>query len=71
MVTTAWLLRFFYLDGNWWAFPPQGMMPVKIHDIIDLKQTKARRVHLKHYSISLSLALLPDGCIAPHNHPEI
>ena len=44
MVTTAWLLRFFYLDGNWWAFPPQGMMPVKIHDIIDLKQTKARRV---------------------------
>lgn len=61
----------FYQDGSWWAFPPNSVMPVKIHDTIDLKQTFARRVRVKHYSIFLSIALLPDGCIAPHNHPEI
>ena len=61
----------FYSNGSWWAFPPQGVMPVKIHDVIDLEKTKARRVQIKHYSISLSVALLPDGCIAPHHHPEI
>lgn len=60
----------FYLSGSWWAFPPQGVMPVKIHDVIDLEQTKASRVQIEYYSISLSIALLPDGCIAPHNHPE-
>lgn len=62
---------YFYDRGSWWAFPPQGVIPVKIHDVIDLDQTKAQRVKIKHYSIFLSIALLPDGCIAPHNHPEI
>ncbi|MEO0924354.1 MAG: hypothetical protein AAFY63_00625 [Cyanobacteria bacterium J06643_13] len=61
----------FYQDGSWWAFAPNGVIPVKIHDIIDLQQTFAQRVRVKHYSIFLSIALLPDGCIAPHNHPEI
>ena len=61
----------FFLDGSWWAFPPQGVMPVKIHDVIDLQGTKARRVQIEYYSISLSIALLPDGCIAPHAHPEM
>ena len=61
----------FYLDGSWWAYPPQGVIPVKIRDIIDRQQTIAQRVQIKYYSIFLSIALLPDGCIAPHNHPEI
>ena len=61
----------FYQNGSWWAFPPNGVIPVKIHEVIDLNNTLAQRVQIKHYSISLSIALLPDGCIAPHNHPEI
>ena len=61
----------FYQDGSWWAFPPNSVLPVKIHEVIDLKDTLAQRVKVKYYSIALSIALLPDGCIAPHNHPEI
>ena len=61
----------FYQDGSWWAFPPNAVLPVKIHKIIDPQHVKAQRVRVKHYSISLSIALLPDGCIAPYNHPEI
>ena len=61
----------FYQHGSWWAFPPHAVIPVKIHEAIDIKQTKAQRVQVKYYSIALSIALLPDGCIAPHNHPEI
>ena len=61
----------FYQDGSWWAFAPNSVIPVKIHDIIDLEHTLAQRVLVKHYSTALSIALLPDGCIAPHQHPEI
>ena len=61
----------FYQDGSWWVYPPNSVIPVKIHHVIDLGNTLARRVKVKHYSIALSIALLPDGCIAPHNHPEI
>ena len=74
-VCEKWCLQegysnWFYQQGSWWAFPPQGVMPVKIHDTIEVSRTKALRVQIKYYSISLSIALLPDGCIAPHNHPE-
>lgn len=62
--------NYFYQDGSWWAFPPHDIMPVKIHDVIDLDRTKAQRVKINYYSITLSIAILPDGCIAPHNHPE-
>lgn len=61
----------FYQNGSWWAFPPNSVMPVNIHQVIDRKQTKAQRVKIKHYSTPLSIALFPDGCIAPHEHPEI
>jgi len=61
----------FYQDGSWWAFPPNSVIPIRIHEILDLEKTFARRVRVKHYSTALSIALLPDGCIAPHNHPEI
>ncbi|MEL6440200.1 MAG: hypothetical protein AAFQ80_13200 [Cyanobacteria bacterium J06621_8] len=61
----------FYQDGSWWAYPPHSVIPVKVHHVIDLDSTLAQRVRVKHYSIALSIALLPDGCIAPHNHPEI
>ncbi|MEM8831598.1 MAG: hypothetical protein AAGE96_19890 [Cyanobacteria bacterium P01_G01_bin.19] len=61
----------FYKHGSWWAFPLNGVIPVKIHEIIDLSHTKAQRVKVRYYSTALSIALLPDGCIAPHNHPEI
>ena len=61
----------FYQQGSWWAFPANGVLPIKIHDVIDLEHTKAERILVKYYSIALSVALLPDGCIAPHNHPEI
>ncbi|MEM7594911.1 MAG: hypothetical protein AAF383_26020 [Cyanobacteria bacterium P01_A01_bin.83] len=64
-------LHRFYQDGSWWAFPPNSVIPVKIHDVIDVEHTLAQRVQIQHYSIALSIALLPDGCIAPHNHPEI
>lgn len=60
----------FYQNSSRWAFPPHGVMPVKIHDVIDLDHTMAQRVEIQHYSITLSIALLPDGCVAPHNHPE-
>ena len=74
-VCERWCLQegytdWFYRQGSWWAFPPQAVMPVKIHDILQLDRTKAQRVQVKYYSIALSIALLPDGCIAPHNHPE-
>ncbi|MDJ0692447.1 MAG: hypothetical protein QNJ41_28655 [Xenococcaceae cyanobacterium MO_188.B32] len=61
----------FYQDGSWWAFPPNSVLPVNIHEVIDLEHTLAQRVRIKHYYITLSIALLPDSCIAPHNHPEI
>ena len=61
----------FYQDGSWWAFPPNSVIPVKIQEVIEPKHTLAQRVRVKHYSTALSIALLPDGCIAPHNHPEI
>ena len=60
----------FYQQGSWWAFPYGGVIPVKLHDVIDRDRTLAQRVQIQHYSIALSVALLPDGCIAPHNHPE-
>lgn len=62
---------YFYQNGSWWAFPPHSVMPIRIHEIINLEDTKAQRVRVQHYSIYLSIALLPDGCIAPHNHPEV
>jgi len=46
----------FYQDGSWWAFPPNSVIPVKIHDILDVEQTLAQRVRVKHYSIFLSIA---------------
>ena len=61
----------FYQNGSWWAFPPNSVIPIRIHEVIDLEHTKAQRVRVKHYSTTLSIALLPDGCIAPHNHPEV
>jgi hypothetical protein len=61
----------FYQDGSWWAFPPHGAIPVRIREVIDLQHTLAQRVQIQHYSITLSIALLPDGCVAPHHHPEI
>jgi hypothetical protein len=61
----------FYFEGSWWAFPPNAVLPVKIHEVLNVEDTLARRVLVRHYSIALSIALLPDGCIAPHNHPEI
>lgn len=61
----------FYQNGSWWAYPPNGVIPVRIHEIIDVENTLAQRVKVKYYSIYLSIALLPDGCVAPHNHPEI
>jgi hypothetical protein len=61
----------FYFEGSWWAFPPNAVLPVRIHEVINLEDTPARRVLVQHYSLALSIALLPDGCIAPHDHPEI
>ena len=61
----------FYHNGSWWAFPPNSVLPIDIHKVIDLEHTLAQRVQIEHYSIALSIALLPDGCIAPHNHPEM
>lgn len=61
----------FYQNGSWWAYPPNGVMPVNLHQVIELEHTPAQRVRVRYYSIFLSIALLPDGCVAPHNHPEI
>lgn len=36
----------FYQDGSWWAYPPNGVLPIKIHEVIDLKDTPAQRVRV-------------------------
>ncbi|WP_036478362.1 hypothetical protein [Myxosarcina sp. GI1] len=57
----------FCLVGEWWAYPVNGVMPVKVRDVMDIARTKAQRVRIRYFSI----ALLPDGSLAPHSHPEL
>lgn len=48
----------FYRNGELWAFPPTGVIPIKIKDVLnkqDSKQVWIGRV---------SLLILPDGSIA-------
>ncbi|MEM9091459.1 MAG: hypothetical protein AAGC93_22305 [Cyanobacteria bacterium P01_F01_bin.53] len=47
----------FCKNGEWWAFPPNGVMPVQIKTVMD--KTSHRLVKIG----SLTLALFPDGSL--------
>ncbi len=60
-----WCQRYGYTDpfcrnGEWWAFPPNGVMPVRIRDVLTEEDLQAHWVQIGH----VSLALLPDGSFA-------
>ncbi|MGD1873006.1 MAG: hypothetical protein ACFB02_08120 [Mastigocoleus sp.] len=47
----------FYHNGEMWAFPPDGVIPVKIKDVITQKDCK------KVWIGRVSLFILPDGSL--------
>ncbi|MEL6777613.1 MAG: hypothetical protein AAFO06_10180 [Cyanobacteria bacterium J06597_16] len=47
----------FRKDGEWWAFPPNGVIPVQIKTVMG--ETSHRLVKID----SLTLALFPDGSL--------
>ncbi|MEL6555701.1 MAG: hypothetical protein AAFQ63_19910 [Cyanobacteria bacterium J06621_11] len=53
----------FCKDGEWWAFPPSGVMPIQIKTVMG--PTSDRLVKIG----SLTLALFPDGSLA-HSSAE-
>lgn len=46
----------FCRNGEWWAFPPRAVMPVKIKDVMG-KNSEAQCVYIGR----VSFLLLPDG----------
>ena len=48
----------FYRNGELWAFPPNGVMPVKIKDVMDEQDSKQVWIG------GVSLFILPDGSVA-------
>ncbi|MEM6403343.1 MAG: hypothetical protein AAF757_24455 [Cyanobacteria bacterium P01_D01_bin.116] len=48
----------FYRNGELWAFPPNGVMPVKIKDVMDDQDSKQVCIG------RVSLFILPDGSVA-------
>ena len=49
----------FCRNGEYWAFPPNGVIPVKIRDIIQREKPEAELVRISH----VSFWLLPDGSL--------
>lgn len=63
-VCCDWCQRHGYTDpfrrnGEWWAFPPNGVMPIKIQEVLS-DPAPAQWVQIGR----VSLALLPDGSLA-------
>ncbi|MEM8505061.1 MAG: hypothetical protein AAF716_18140 [Cyanobacteria bacterium P01_D01_bin.1] len=48
----------FCKDGEWWAFPPEGVMPVRIKSVIDKASCQDVQIG------TMTLTLCPDGSIA-------
>lgn len=48
----------FYRNGELWAFPPNGVMAIKIKDAIDKQDSKQVWIG------QVSLFILPDGSVA-------
>lgn len=48
----------FLKDGEWWAFPPKGVIPVKVKAVMG--ETSQREVKVD----SLRMMLFPDGSLA-------
>ncbi|QYO62297.1 hypothetical protein [Leptolyngbya sp. 7M] len=64
-VCQAWCQQHGYTDpfcrnGQWWAFPPNGVMPIRIRDVLTADDCQAQWVQIGR----VSLALLPDGSFA-------
>ncbi|MEO0537517.1 MAG: hypothetical protein AAF215_27110 [Cyanobacteria bacterium P01_A01_bin.123] len=51
----------FSRNGEWWAFPPHGVMPVRIATVMDQGAQQLVKIG------PLTLALLPDGSVAKGN----
>lgn len=51
----------FCRNGEWWAFPPAGVMPVKIKDVMGHDSQQQIRIG------TLMLTLWPDGSLAREN----
>jgi len=48
----------FCKDGEWWAFPPGGVMPVRIKTVMGAFSQRQVRID------RLTLSLFPDGSLA-------
>ena len=48
----------FCRDGEWWAFPPNGVMPIPIKTVMSRECQRLVRIG------SAQLSLLPDGSLA-------
>lgn len=49
----------FYRNGECWAFPPNGVMPIRIKTVIGEGYQRSVKIG------SLTLSLFPDGSLAP------
>ena len=49
----------FCRNGVWWAFPPNGVIPLPINSVMPADWRRTVRIG------SLTLDLLPDGSLAP------
>ncbi|MGD1913414.1 MAG: hypothetical protein ACFB2X_21995 [Rivularia sp. (in: cyanobacteria)] len=54
----------FYRNGELWAFPPNGVMPVKIKDVMDKQDSKQVWIG------RVCLFILPDGSVAKVQRQE-
>ncbi len=65
-----WCQRHGYTDlfcrnGEWWAFPPNGVMPVRIRDMLRTSDSQGNHGQEQWVQIGrASIALLPDGSFA-------
>ena len=53
----------FCRNGEYWAFPPSGVIPVKIRDVIQKNKPEAELVRIGR----VSFWLLPDGSLQKDN----
>lgn len=65
-VCQAWCLDHGYGDpfcrnGEWWAFPPRGVLPVRIKTVMGKPSPYAVKIG------RLTLKLFPDGSLAPES----
>jgi len=49
----------FCKDGEWWAFPPNSVMPVQIKTVMGARSHRLVKIG------TLTLSIFPDGLLAP------